>query len=65
MTQDVLDQAREKMRSYEIVDGKTTPPIGAMTDARWQALSDVMAKAGVLKPGTDIKSAYTLQFAPK
>ena len=65
MTQDVLDQAREKMRSYEIVDGKASPPIGAMTDARWQALADVMAKAGVLKPGTDIKSAYTLQFAPK
>ncbi len=65
MTQDVLDQAREKMRSYDIVDGKASPPIGAMTDARWQALSDVMAKAGVLKPGTDIKSAYTLQFAPK
>jgi len=65
MTQDVLDQAREKMRAYEIVDGKGSPPIGAMTDARWQALSDVMAKAGVLKPGTDIKTAYTLQFAPK
>ena len=65
MTQDVLDQAREKMRSYDIVDGKASPPIGAMTDARWQALADVMAKAGVLKPGTDIKSAYTLQFAPK
>jgi len=65
MTQDVLDQAREKMRAYEIVDGKTSPPIGAMTDARWQALAEVMSKSGVLKPGTDIKAAYSLQFAPK
>jgi NitT/TauT family transport system substrate-binding protein len=65
MTQDVLDQAREKMRTYEIVDGKASPPIGAMTDARWQALAEVMAKSGVLKPGTDIKTAYSLQFAPK
>ncbi len=65
MTQDVLDQAREKMRQHEIVDGKGSPPIGSMTDARWQALADVMNKAGVLKPGTDVKTAYTLQFAPK
>ena len=70
MTQDVLDQAREKMRQYEIVDGKGSPPVGAppignMTDARWQALADIMGKAGVLKPGTDVKTAYTLQFAPK
>ena len=65
MTQDVLGQAREKMRAYEIVDGQASPPIGAMTDARWQALAEVMSKSGVLKPGTDIKSAYTLQFAPK
>jgi NitT/TauT family transport system substrate-binding protein len=65
MTQDVLDQAREKMRSYEIVDGAAHPPIGDMTDARWRALAEVMAKAGVLKPGTDVKSAYTLQFLKK
>ena len=64
MTQDVLDQARDKMRAYEIVDGGTSPPIGTMTDARWQALTEVMARSGVLKPGTDIRSAYTLQFAP-
>eukprot|EP01037_Dinobryon_pediforme_P015133 gene15133-15276_t len=48
MTQDVLDQAREKMRAYEIVDGGSQPPIGDMTDARWRALAEVMAKAGVL-----------------
>ncbi len=65
MTQDVLDQAREKMRSYEIVDGGSQPPIGDMTDARWRALAEVMAKAGVLKSGTDVRSAYTLQFLKK
>lgn len=65
MTQDVLDQAREKMRSYEIVDGGAQAPIGAMTDARWRALAEVMAKSGVLKSGTDVRSAYTLQFLKK
>ncbi len=65
MTQDVLDQARDKMRSYAIVDGKEGLPIGTMTEARWQAQSDFMAKAGALKPGTDIKTAYTLQFVGK
>jgi NitT/TauT family transport system substrate-binding protein len=65
MTQDVLDQARDKMRQYEIVTGKSAPAIGTMTDARWAALAQFMDKAGALKPGTDIKTAYSLQFTPK
>ena len=65
MTQDVLDQAREKMRQYEIVDGKDSPSIGSMTDARWAQLADFMSRAGAMKPGIDVKTAYTLQFAPK
>jgi NitT/TauT family transport system substrate-binding protein len=64
MTPDILAQARDKMRSYNIVgDGKTTP-IGTMTDARWaeffQAISDQDPKD--FPKTLDYKSAYTLQF---
>lgn len=62
MTQDVLDQAREKMRSYGIVpkDG-----IGQMTDARWAEFFKVASDQGVYPKDMDYKSAYTLQFLPK
>jgi NitT/TauT family transport system substrate-binding protein len=65
MTQDVLDQAREKMRSYKIVDGAEGLPLGAMTDARWKAFFDVASAQGVYPKTLDYKTAYTLQFAPK
>jgi len=39
MTQDVLDQARAKMRAYGIVGSGDA--IGAMTDARWKQFFDV------------------------
>ncbi len=40
MTEDVLGQARDKMRAYGIVDSgdAKTLGIGAMTDARWTSL---------------------------
>ncbi len=62
MTQDVLDQAREKMRSYVIVpkDG-----IGQMTDARWAEFFKVASDQGVYPKDMNYKSAYTLQFLPK
>ncbi len=63
MTQDVLDQAREKMRSYGIVgkDGE----IGQMSDARWAEFFKVAADQGVYPKDMDYKKAYTLQFLPK
>jgi NitT/TauT family transport system substrate-binding protein len=36
--------------------------IGTMTDARWKRTYDYMVKAGLLKPSTDYRSAYTLQY---
>ena len=62
MTQDVLDQAREKMRSYGIV-----PKTGAgqMTDARWAEFFKIAADQGVYPKDMDYKSAYSLQFLPK
>jgi len=67
MTQDVLDQAREKMRQYQIVDGGDASAlgVGAMTDARWQAFFDVASSQGIYPKTLDYKSAYTLDFLPK
>jgi NitT/TauT family transport system substrate-binding protein len=64
ITQDVLDQAREKLKSYAIVDGGDAKAggIGAMTDARWQTFFDMAAGQGVYPKTLDYKSAYTLQF---
>ncbi|MBV9509720.1 MAG: ABC transporter substrate-binding protein [Caulobacteraceae bacterium] len=68
MTQDVLDQARQKMRDKGLVlsGDALTQGIGAMTDARWDAFFQ-MASSQLPKdypPNLDYRSAYTLQFLP-
>ncbi|MCY1648627.1 ABC transporter substrate-binding protein [Caulobacter sp. SL161] len=66
MTQDVLDQAREKMRSYGIVSANGGKgDIGQMTDARWAEFFKVASEQGVYPADMDYKKAYTLQFLPK
>ncbi|HVI34387.1 ABC transporter substrate-binding protein [Phenylobacterium sp.] len=65
MTQDVLDQARAKLKSYRIVEGAEGAPIGAMTDARWKTFFDMASAQGVYPKTLDYRAAYTLQFAPK
>jgi len=68
MTQDLLDQARAKMRDKGIVlsgDAKTGG-IGAMTDARW---AQFFAMASTQLPNDypktlNYRDAYTLQFLP-
>lgn len=64
MTQDVLDQAREKMRSFGIVDGgdAKVAGIGTMNDTRWEAFATMAISQGVYPKGLDYKKAYTLQF---
>ncbi len=64
MTQDTLDQAREKMKSFGIVSAGPDAPIGAMTDERWDAfLKAVSAQDPSHFPAdTPIKTAYTLKF---
>ena len=64
MTQDVLDQARAKLKSYAIVEGgdATSGGIGAMTDARWKAFFDMASSQGVYPKTLDVKKGYTLQF---
>jgi NitT/TauT family transport system substrate-binding protein len=64
MTQDILDQARAKLKANGIVDGGDAAKsgVGTMTDARWQTLFDVASASGVYPKTLDFKSAYTLQF---
>jgi NitT/TauT family transport system substrate-binding protein len=64
MTQDVLDQAREKLKSYGIVDSGDAQGggIGVMSDARWAEFFNVASSQGVYPKDMDYKSAYTLQF---
>jgi NitT/TauT family transport system substrate-binding protein len=64
MTQDVLDQARAKMRTYGLVDSGDAKArgVGVMTDARWASFFAVASSQGVYPKDLDYKSAYTLQF---
>ena len=59
ITEDVLAQAREKMRQYAIVapDGS-----GAMTDERWADFFKVASSQGVYPKELDYRRAYTLEF---
>ena len=67
MTDEQIAYTIAKLKEYGIVDsGDTlTKGIGAMTDARVKDFFDKMVKAGLVKPDTDYKKAYTLQFVNK
>jgi len=67
MTDELLSYSVARMREYGIVDSgdSTTLGIGAMTDARVKSFYDKMVRAGVVKPSTDPRKAYTLQFVNK
>jgi NitT/TauT family transport system substrate-binding protein len=64
MTDALLAYSIAKMREYGIVDSGDSIKlgIGVMTDARWRSFFDKMVRAGVVKPGLDVRRAYTLQF---
>jgi NitT/TauT family transport system substrate-binding protein len=67
MTQALLDQARDKLRTYGIVggDAATSAGIGVMTDDRWRTFFDMASSQGVYPKTLDYKHAYTLQFVGK
>ena len=67
MTDDLLAYSVAKLKEYGIVDSGDSLKlgVGAMTDARVQSFFDKMAKAGVVKPGIDVRKAYSLQFVDK
>jgi len=61
MTQALLDQAREKMRRYDIVGDAS----GQMTEARWAEFFQVASSQGVYPKDLDFRRAYTLRFVTK
>lgn len=65
MTQDILDQAREKMRRYGLVASDGSAPIGVMTDDRWASVFAMASQNGVYPKDLDYHAAYTLQFLPR
>ena len=64
MTDGQIAYAMQRMRDMKVVTGGDAAKlgIGAMTDERWKKTADFMIAAGLLKPTTDWKKAYTLQF---
>jgi len=62
MTEDVLAQARDKMRQYGLVDGGDAARlgIGAMTDQHWASFFMIASDKGPV----DYKNAFTLEFLP-
>jgi len=64
MTDDVLAQAIDKLKSHGLVESGDALAlgVGAMSDERWQAFFDVMAANGVYDPALDYRAAYTLSF---
>jgi NitT/TauT family transport system substrate-binding protein len=62
MTEDVLAQAREKMRQYGLVAGGDAAKlgIGAMTNQHWADFFKVASP----KNGANYKDAFTLEFLP-
>jgi NitT/TauT family transport system substrate-binding protein len=64
MTEDVLAQARDKMRAYGIVDSgdAKTEGLGAMTDARWADFFKMASDMGVFSKSMNYKNAYVLGF---
>jgi NitT/TauT family transport system substrate-binding protein len=65
-TADVLAQARDKIRSYGIVESGDAQGgrIGAMTDARWADTFKTASDLGLFPADMDYKRAYSLQFIP-
>ncbi len=66
MTQDLIDQAKDKMKSHGIVDGgdAKTGGIGVMTDARWDDFFKAIVAQGLYPASLDYKRAYSLAFLP-
>jgi NitT/TauT family transport system substrate-binding protein len=64
MSEDVLAQARDKMRVFGIVDSGDAKSggIGVMTDPRWAMSFKVASAQGVYPKTLDYRRAYTLRF---
>jgi len=66
MTEDVLSNARAKMRQYGLVTSGDAQAggVGAMTDAGWKRFADMAIALGVYPKTLDYHAAYTTAFTP-
>ena len=64
MSEEQIAFGIEKLKELKALDGgdAATLGIGIITEARWKASYDYMVAAGLLKPETDWKRAFTDQF---
>ncbi len=60
MTEDILAQARDRLRAAGIIGADP----GRMTDARWAEFFAMASGQGVYPKSLDYRRAYTLQFQP-
>ncbi len=67
MTDEQIKYGLQKLKEYGVIVSGDAEKlgIGAMTAERWQSFFDKMVKAGVFKPNTNYKEAFTLQFVNK
>jgi len=64
MTDAILAQARDKMKSYALVTGGDAKAFGTggMTDKRWREFYQTMQSVGIYPKGLDVTKAYDLKF---
>ncbi|MBD2103742.1 ABC transporter substrate-binding protein [Leptolyngbya sp. FACHB-261] len=67
MTDEQLAYSLQKLKEYGIVGSGDAEKlgIGAMTEERWKSFFETMVQAGVYKPTTDYRQAFTLDFINK
>ena len=66
MIQDMLDQARVRLRENAVVSGGDAAlyGLGAMTQERWRDFYQVASEAGVYPQGLNWRDAFTTQYLP-
>ncbi len=64
MTDEMIAFGIRRMKELKVFDGGDAAKLGAgvMTDARWEQTYKFMVAAGLLKPETEWKKAYTTRF---
>jgi NitT/TauT family transport system substrate-binding protein len=64
MTDGQISYGIQKMKEMKVITGGEAERsgIGAMSDDRWKKTANFMKSYGLLKPDTDYRKAYTLQF---
>lgn len=64
MTDGQIAFAVKRLKELQVVSGGDAARlgIGTMTDERWKKTAEFMVAAGLLKPETDWRKAYTTQF---